>query len=49
MLTDEDPWNRKHPSEAPIQLPMDLTFDIELRKHSSDDDEGKGGGGGGAA
>jgi hypothetical protein len=41
---DEDHWNSEHPKDEPIQLPMDLTFDIELRKHSSDDDEGSGGG-----
>lgn len=45
MLTyDEDHWNAKHPAEEPIQLPMDLTFDIELRKHSSDEEAGGGGG-----
>jgi hypothetical protein len=36
---DEGHWNRKHPGEEPIQLPMDLTFDIELRKHSRDDED----------
>ncbi|MGY3420339.1 hypothetical protein ACVWZW_000814 [Bradyrhizobium sp. F1.13.4] len=27
--------------EEPIQLPLDLTFDIELKKNMPDDDEGK--------
>jgi hypothetical protein len=45
MLTyDQDHWNAEHPSEEPIQLPMDLTFDIELRKNNDDDEEGSGGG-----
>jgi hypothetical protein len=41
---DEDHWNTQHPSEEPIQLPMDLTFDIELRRNAPDDEEGSGGG-----
>ncbi len=41
MLTyDQDHWNAAHPTEEPIQLPMDLTFDIELRKSAPDEDEG---------
>jgi hypothetical protein len=40
---DQDRWNGQHPSEEPIQLPMDLTFDIELRRNAPD--EGSGGGG----
>lgn len=44
MLTyDQDHWNAQHTSEEPIQLPMDLTFDIELRK-SADEEEPPGGG-----
>lgn len=40
MLTyDQDHWNVKNLSEEPIQLPMDLTFDIELRKNAPKDDE----------
>lgn len=35
MLTyDEEYWNSLHPGEDPIQLPMDLAFDIELRKNA---------------
>lgn len=41
MLTyDEDHWNGQHPNEEPIQLPMDLTFDIELRKAAADEEDG---------
>jgi hypothetical protein len=41
MLTyDQDHWNTSHPTEEPIQLPLDLTFDIELRKNAPDEDEG---------
>jgi hypothetical protein len=45
MLTyDEDHWNTQHPKEEPIQLPMDLTFDIELKKSADDAEEPPGGG-----
>ena len=41
MLTyDQDHWNAAHPTEEPIQLPLDLTFDIELRKNTPDEEEG---------
>jgi hypothetical protein len=33
---DEDHWNAQHPKQEPIQLPMDLAFDIELRKNGTD-------------
>ena len=39
---DQDHWNSIHATEEPIQLPMDLTFDIELRKNAPDDEEGTG-------
>jgi hypothetical protein len=42
---DEDHWNSQNPKEEPIQLPMDLTFDIELRRNAPDEEEGSGGGG----
>jgi len=40
----QDHWNNMHPSEEPIQLPLDLQFDVELKKstkasESDDDDE----------
>ncbi len=35
-------WNSVNPNEKPIELPMDLTFDIELRLNAPDEeDEGK--------
>jgi hypothetical protein len=37
---DQDHWNASHPGEEPIQLPMDLTFDIELRRAAPDEEEG---------
>ena len=33
---DAEHWNDSHKNEKPIQLEMDLTFDISLRKHSDD-------------
>ena len=30
-------WNSINPKETPIELPMDLTFDIELRLHAPDE------------
>lgn len=33
---DADHWNSLHPTEEKIQLEMDLSFDIELRKHAAD-------------
>lgn len=40
---DQDHWNANHSTEEPIQLPMDLTFDIELRRNTANDDEEEGG------
>jgi hypothetical protein len=34
-------WRKRHPGEAPIELPMDLSPDIEWRLNASDDDEKK--------
>lgn len=34
LTFDQDHWNRIHEGEEPIDLPMDLTFDIELRKNA---------------
>jgi hypothetical protein len=36
---DLDHWNRINPDKEPIQLPMDLTLDIAIRKASDDDDD----------
>jgi hypothetical protein len=32
-------WNKLHPDEEPIELPMDLTDDIQWRLNAPDDDE----------
>ena len=39
LTLDLDHWNRVHPDEEPIDLPMDLTLDIEWRKNTPDDDD----------
>lgn len=36
LTLDADHWNRIHGDEEPIELPMDLTDDIEWRKNSPD-------------
>ena len=41
LTNDLDHWNRVNPDAEPIQLPMDLTFDIEIRKASDDGAEEK--------
>jgi hypothetical protein len=45
VIYDQDHWNAQHPSEQPIQMEMDLTFDIELKKHGGDEGEPPGGSG----
>jgi len=32
-------WNAANPDEEPIELPMDLSFDIELRLNAPDEDD----------
>ncbi|WP_295134328.1 hypothetical protein [uncultured Reyranella sp.] len=46
LTDDTDHWNAMNPDKEPIQLPMDLTLDIQIRKAADeqDDDEGSGGG-----
>jgi len=39
LTRDLDHWNSVNPTEEPIQLPMDLTFDIELRKAADEDED----------
>jgi hypothetical protein len=41
LKIDELVWNSKHPEEQPIQLVMDLTFDVEERLNSPDFDSGE--------
>lgn len=36
LTYDADHWNASHPDEDPIQLEMDLSFDIEIRKYAAD-------------
>jgi hypothetical protein len=42
LTYDQEHRSAAHPTEEPIQLPMDLTFDIELRKNTPDDEEKTG-------
>jgi hypothetical protein len=39
---DQDHWNAQHPADKPIQLPLDLTFDVELRRSAPPEIEGTG-------
>ena len=39
MADDADRWNRLHPTEQPIQLPLDFEFDVLLARHAPDDEE----------
>jgi hypothetical protein len=39
LTNDLDHWNRVNPDKEPIQLPMDLTFDIEIRKAADESDD----------
>jgi hypothetical protein len=41
LMDDTDHWNASNPDKEPIQLPMDLTFDIELRKAADAEAEEK--------
>jgi hypothetical protein len=38
LTNDLEHWNRKNPDQDPIQLPMDLRMDIEIRQASADGD-----------
>lgn len=37
LSLDMDHWNSIHPTEEPIELPMDFTDDIEWRKNAPDE------------
>jgi hypothetical protein len=39
LSLDLDHWNATHPTEKPIEIPMDLTLDIEWRKNAPDEEE----------
>ena len=40
LTLDPDHWNRVDPEANLIELPMDLTLDIEIRKAADNDDAG---------
>ena len=40
LTFDVDHWNSVNPTEVPIELPMDFTLDIEIRKAADDNDQG---------
>lgn len=40
LTLDLEHWNRINPEKEPIELPMDLTLDIEIRRAADDDEEG---------
>jgi hypothetical protein len=42
LSLDLDHWNGTHPDEERIELPMDITPDIEWRKAAMDDDREEG-------
>lgn len=39
LTFDVDHWNSVNPHEEPIELELDLQFDVDLRKASEDQDE----------
>jgi hypothetical protein len=39
LTFDMEHWNSIRPEEEHIDLPMDLTFDIELHRAAGDDDD----------
>jgi hypothetical protein len=41
LTLDLDHWHSINPAEAQIELPLDFTFDVELRKAADDDDSEK--------
>lgn len=43
LTLDLDHWHRINPAEEQIELPLDLTFDVALRKAADEDDDSKTG------
>lgn len=39
LADDADHWNRTHPNDEPIQIPLDFEFDVMLRRHTPPDEE----------
>ncbi len=40
LTYDAEHWSSINPAEEPIQIELDFTFDIELRKHTVDEEVG---------
>ena len=39
LVNDADHWNNINPKDEPIQMELDLGFDVELRRADEDDDD----------
>lgn len=39
LADDAEHWNRVHPTEEPIQIPLDFEFDVMLRRNAPPDEE----------
>lgn len=39
LSLDADHWNSIHPTETPIDVPLDLTDDVDWRKNAPEEDE----------
>jgi hypothetical protein len=39
LTYDAEYWSSINPTEEPIQIELDFTFDVELRKHADDEDK----------
>lgn len=39
LADDADRWNRMHPNDEQIQIPLDFEFDVLLRRNAPPDDE----------
>ena len=37
LFFDADHWNRANPTEEPIQVPLDFTYDVEWRKNGPEE------------
>lgn len=40
LTLDQEHWNNEHPTEEPIQLPLDFTEDVEWRKNGPEEKAG---------
>lgn len=39
LTNDAEHWSQEHPDEEPIHIQLDLSFDVELRRHAEDDED----------